>query len=61
LLAHDATDRFEVESADTEPGHVRPEAITVMKELGIDISARSKHIDEFQGQHLDYVLPSQGL
>jgi arsenate reductase (thioredoxin) len=26
-------------------------------ELGIDISARrSKHIDEFQGQHLDYVL-----
>jgi arsenate reductase len=31
-------DRFEVESAGTRPGHVMPEAIAVMKELGIDIS-----------------------
>src|SRR5258705_5639873 len=37
LLHHDAGDRFEVESAGTRPGHVRPEAIAVMKELGIDI------------------------
>jgi arsenate reductase (thioredoxin) len=57
LLAHDAADRFEVESAGTKPGHVRPEAIAVMKELGIDISGhRSKHVDEFQGQSFDYVL-----
>jgi len=57
LLAHDAADRFAVESAGTKPGHVRPEAIAVMKELGIDISShRSKHVDEFQGQHFDYVL-----
>jgi arsenate reductase (thioredoxin) len=57
LLAHDAADRFEVESAGTKPGRVRPEAIAVMKELGIDISDhRSKHVDEFQGQHFDYVL-----
>jgi arsenate reductase (thioredoxin) len=36
---------------------VRPEAITVMRELGIDISGhRSKHVDEFQGQSFDYVL-----
>ena len=57
LLAHDAADRFEVESAGTKPSHVRPEAITVMRELGIDISShRSKHVDEFQGQSFDYVL-----
>jgi len=37
LLEHDAGDRFEVESAGTKPGHVRPEAIAVMKELGIDM------------------------
>src|ERR1700736_6087345 len=57
LLGHDAGDRFEVESAGTRPGRVRPEAIAVMNELGIDISDhRSKHVDEFQGQHFDYVL-----
>ena len=37
LLRHDAGDRFEVESAGTRPGRVRPEAIAVMKELGIYI------------------------
>jgi len=43
LLRHDAGDRFEVESAGTKPGRVRPEAIAAMKELGIDISGhRSK-------------------
>jgi arsenate reductase len=57
LLAHDAADRFQVESAGTRPGQVRSEAITVMKELGIDISGhRSKHLDEFKGQAFDYVL-----
>jgi arsenate reductase len=57
LLSHWAADRFAVESAGTKPGSVRAEAITVMKELGIDISAhRSKHLDEFKGQAFDYVL-----
>jgi len=57
LLAHYGADRFEVESAGTKPSQVRPEAISVMKELEIDISGhRSKHLDEFQGQHFDYVL-----
>ena len=57
LLRDGAADRFEVESAGTKPGRVRPEAITVMKELGIDISAhRSKHVEEFEGQTFDYVL-----
>ena len=50
-------DHFEVESAGTRPGRVRPEAIAVMRELGIDISGhRSKSVDEFAGQRFDYVL-----
>ena len=57
LLRHDAGDRFEVFSAGTKPSFVRPEAITVMDELGIDISGhRSKGVDEFTGQQFDYVL-----
>lgn len=57
LLRHDAGDRFVVESAGTKPGIVRPEAIAAMRELGIDISGhRSKHVDEFQGKHFDYVI-----
>ena len=57
LLRHDAGDRFTVESAGTKPGTVRPEAIAVMKEAGIDITShRSKHVDEFAGQNFDYVL-----
>ena len=57
LLRHDAGDRFAVESAGTKPGQVRPEAIAVMKELGIDISGhRSKSVEEFAGRKFDYVL-----
>jgi len=57
LLRYDAGDRFDAESAGTKPGTVRPEAIAVMKEIGIDISAqRSKSVDEFAGRDFDYVL-----
>ena len=57
LLRHDAGERFEVESAGTKASVVRPEAIAVMRELGIDISAhRSKNVDEFGGQQFDYVI-----
>lgn len=57
LLRHDAGDRFEVFSAGTKPSIVRPEAIAAMRELDIDISGhRSKSVDEFTGQHFDYVL-----
>ena len=38
LLRHQAGDRFDVESAGTRPSQVRPEAIAVMAEAGIDIS-----------------------
>jgi arsenate reductase len=57
LLRHEAGDRFDVESAGTKPGQLRPEAIAVMKEIGIDISGhRSKSVDEFAGENFDYVL-----
>jgi arsenate reductase len=57
LLRHDAGERFEVFSAGTRPSRVRPEAIAVMQELGIDISShRSKSVDEFADQSFDYVL-----
>ena len=57
LLRHEAGDRFEVFSAGTHPTQVRPEAIVVMREIGIDISPhRSKSVDEFAGQAFDYVI-----
>ena len=57
LLRHLAADRFDVASAGVAPGHVRPEAIEVMRELGIDISSHhSKSVDEFLGQEFDYVI-----
>ena len=57
LLRHDAGNVYEVFSAGTKPTRVRPEAITVMGEVGIDISGhRSKSVDEFAGEDFDYVI-----
>jgi arsenate reductase len=57
LLRQAVGDRYEVFSAGTNPTKVRPEAILVMKEIGIDISGhRSKSVDEFVGQNFDYVI-----
>jgi arsenate reductase (thioredoxin) len=57
LLRHEAGDRFEVFSAGTKPSAVRSEAISVMNEIGIDISShRSKSVDRFGGEQLDYVI-----
>lgn len=57
LLRHDDGVKFEVFSAGTHPTKVRPEAIQVMGEIGIDITdQRSKSVDEFAGQHFDYVI-----
>jgi arsenate reductase len=52
LLRRDAGERFDVESAGKKPSVVRPEAITAVKELDIDISShRSKSVAEFDGQY----------
>ena len=53
-----AGDRFEVASGGTEASVVRPEAIAVMAELGIDISGHaSKTIERFMGQPWDWLIP----
>ena len=57
LLRHDGGPAYEVFSAGIHPSHVRPEAIQVMREVGIDISGhRSKSVEEFAGQQFDYVI-----
>ena len=57
LLRHFGGDRFEVFSAGLSPSYVRPNAITVMNELGIDISHhRSKSLNEFIETPFDYVI-----
>lgn len=57
LLRQMAGDRFEVASAGVSPAVVRPEAVAVMRELGIDISGhRSKSVDEFTSRQFDYVI-----
>jgi arsenate reductase len=57
LIRRDFGDRVEVFSAGVAASHVRPEAIAVMREIGIDISThRSKHVSEFTGQQFDDVI-----
>ncbi len=57
VLRHYGSKRFEVFSAGTMPSHVNPVAIQVMKEIGINISShRSKHVEEFLGKKIDYVI-----
>lgn len=57
LLRHEAGDGFDVYSAGTHPGSVRPEAVQVMSEIHIDITGQfSKPVEQFIGQHFDYVI-----
>lgn len=57
FLRHRAGDRFDAASAGTHPAGLNPEAVAVMREVGIDISHhRSKEIGEFLGQHFNYVI-----
>jgi arsenate reductase (thioredoxin) len=57
LFRREGGEGWDVFSAGTRPGVVRPEAIEAMRELGIDISHhRSKSVDEFTSQEFDYVV-----
>jgi len=57
LFREEGGDGYDVSSAGTRPSQVRPEAIAVMREIGIDISGnRSKSVDEFAGQAFDFVV-----
>lgn len=57
LLTYIYNNEYDVYSAGTMPSSVRPEAIKVMSEKGIDISEyRSKSVDIFANKHIGYVL-----
>ena len=57
LLKHITQNEYDIFSAGTKPSIVRPEAIKVLAEIGIDISQnRSKSVDEFLIEEIDYVL-----
>ena len=57
MLRNLAEGRFEVHSAGTEATHVRPQAMKVMDEIGIDISGQeSKTLERYLGETFDYVI-----
>tara|TARA_Y100001936_G_scaffold14182_1_gene12314 strand:- start:90 stop:509 length:420 start_codon:yes stop_codon:yes gene_type:complete len=57
LMRNIASDRFEVYSAGSHPNKVHPAAITVMKEIGIDISSHtSDPISLFMNKSMDIVV-----
>ena len=52
-----AGDRFEAFSAGTEATQVRPEAVDVMREIGIDIADhRSETLEPYLGQPFDWLI-----
>lgn len=57
LLKHICKHEYDINSAGTKESFVRPEAIKVLQEIGIDISKnRSKSAEEFASEEIDYVL-----
>lgn len=57
LLRYLGSERFEVFSAGTEAAHVRPMAIQIMGELGIDISQQqSKTLERYLDEPFDEVI-----
>src|SRR5918999_1763557 len=57
LLRSMAGDAVEVKSAGLEAGGLRPEAVVVMGELGLDIAAqRSKSVEDLAGERFDIVV-----
>ena len=57
FLRHIAGDRFEAASAGAQATQVNPDAIRVMKEVGIDISThRSKDASELMKERFTYVV-----
>src|SRR5215213_6190981 len=57
MLRNLAEGRFEVMSAGTEATHVKPQAMKVMDEIGVDISGQeSKTLERYLGEPFDYVI-----
>ena len=57
FLAELAGPRVRAFSAGSNPKPLHPNAVRVMRDRGIDISAkRSKHLDQYRKQHFDHVI-----
>jgi arsenate reductase len=57
LLNNFHPDEYQAFSAGTTPGKIDPLVISVMSELGLDMSRHwSKGLDYFQGENFDYVI-----
>ncbi len=57
IINYELGDKIEAYSAGTTPTAVNPHAVKSMAEIGIDIAdQRSKVVEEFAGQHFDYVI-----
>jgi arsenate reductase len=57
LLRARCGDRYEIFSAGIAPAGLNPNAVTVMNEIGIDIShQRGKSLDRFKGRTFTYVV-----
>jgi protein-tyrosine-phosphatase/DNA-binding transcriptional ArsR family regulator len=57
FMQHFAEGAVEAASAGSHPRQVHPNAIRVMREHGIDLTAKhSKHLSTFAGQRFDYVV-----
>lgn len=57
FLRHLANEDFDARSAGIDPKGLNPDAVNVMREVGIDISGqRSKHAGEFFKEHFPYVI-----
>lgn len=57
IVNHDFFGRVEAVSAGTEPHGLNPRAVSVMREIDIDISGNSSdHLSLFEGQTFDYVI-----
>lgn len=57
VLKARGSERFEVYSAGTEPGEVRPLTLRVLEEAGLPTEGlHSKSVDDFVGQRFDFVV-----
>ena len=57
LLKDLSSSNFEVFSAGSHPSKIHPISITIMKEIGIDISKHtSNHIDDYLDKNIDIVI-----
>jgi protein-tyrosine-phosphatase/DNA-binding transcriptional ArsR family regulator len=57
LLEQASAGRVQVASAGSHPKPLHPNAVRVMRSYGIDLTGRcSKHLEEFTGRRMDYVI-----